>query len=68
MIKKDDFLEVQTLHQQFYQLTKKLTFSFTKLEMANTENQQLNERLTEFNLKLEQQVDEKTKKTHRSSC
>jgi len=60
--KKDDFLEVQTLHQQFYQLTKKLTFSFTKLEMANTENQQLNERLTEFNLKLEQQVDEKTKK------
>ncbi|MEQ3514585.1 ATP-binding protein [Pseudoalteromonas sp. BZB3] len=60
--KGNDFLEVLTLQQQFIQLTKNLTLSFTKLEMANSENQKLNERLTEFNLRLEQQVNEKTKK------
>ena len=60
--KGHDFLEVLTLQQQFHQLTKKLTLNFTKLEMANSEIQELNDRLTEFNLKLEHQVNEKTKK------
>ncbi|MBQ4852284.1 ATP-binding protein [Pseudoalteromonas sp. MMG012] len=53
-------LEVIALQQQFNQLAFKLTMNFSKLQMASGENEALNKRLTDFNSKLEQQVDEKT--------
>ncbi|TMO61056.1 hybrid sensor histidine kinase/response regulator [Pseudoalteromonas aurantia] len=53
-------LEVIALQQQFNQLAFKLTMNFSKLQMASGENEALNRQLTDFNAKLEQQVDEKT--------
>ncbi|WP_246239893.1 hybrid sensor histidine kinase/response regulator [Pseudoalteromonas caenipelagi] len=53
-------LEVITLQQHFNQLAFKLTMSFSKLQLANDENQELNKKLTNFNRALEQQVNEKT--------
>lgn len=53
-------LEVITLQQHFNQLAFKLTMNFSKLELANNENEELNKKLTNFNRELEQQVNEKT--------
>ncbi|BBN83470.1 hypothetical protein PA25_34550 [Pseudoalteromonas sp. A25] len=53
-------LEVITLQQHFNQLAFKLTMSFSKLQLANNENEELNKKLTNFNRELEQQVNEKT--------
>ncbi|WP_342366021.1 hybrid sensor histidine kinase/response regulator [Pseudoalteromonas sp. S16_S37] len=53
-------LEVIALQQHFNQLAFKLTMNFSKLQLANDENQELNKKLTNFNRELEQQVNEKT--------
>ncbi|WP_234401337.1 hybrid sensor histidine kinase/response regulator [Pseudoalteromonas sp. T1lg23B] len=53
-------LEVITLQQHFNQLAFKLTMNFSKLQLANSENEELNKKLTNFNRELEQQVNEKT--------
>ncbi|MEJ6473220.1 hybrid sensor histidine kinase/response regulator [Pseudoalteromonas piscicida] len=54
------FLEIIELQQQFNQLAFKLTLSFTKQNQARVENERLNQKLTDFNRELEQQVAEKT--------
>ncbi|CCQ10123.1 putative signal transduction histidine kinase two-component system with Protein-glutamate methylesterase domain [Pseudoalteromonas luteoviolacea B = ATCC 29581] len=54
------FLEMVALQQQFAQLALKLNMSFARIQNANEENQALNKQLTNFNAKLEQQVNEKT--------
>lgn len=56
-----NFLELIKLQEQFNLLSQKLSVSFSKLELANTENKELNTRLTEFNSELEHQVNIKTK-------
>jgi signal transduction histidine kinase len=53
-------LEVIALQQQFNQLAFKLTMNFSKLQIASSENEALNRKLTDFNSQLEQQVNEKT--------
>ncbi|WP_240503615.1 MULTISPECIES: hybrid sensor histidine kinase/response regulator [Pseudoalteromonas] len=53
-------LEVITLQQHFNQLAFKLNMNFSKLQRANSENEELNKKLTNFNRELEQQVNEKT--------
>ncbi|MAD89284.1 MAG: hybrid sensor histidine kinase/response regulator [Pseudoalteromonas sp.] len=57
-----NFVELVTLQLQFSQMAQKLSSSFSKLELANSENELLNKRLTEFNAQLEHQVNVKTKK------
>ena len=54
------WLEVHNLQQQFGELAIKLSNSFNELEQANVENKALNSKLTDFNVKLEDQVNEKT--------
>ncbi|MBQ4834989.1 MULTISPECIES: response regulator [Pseudoalteromonas] len=53
-------LEVIILQQQFSQLAFKLSMSFTKLNTANDENEQLNRKLQDFNKTLELEVRQKT--------
>ncbi|WP_440056809.1 response regulator (plasmid) [Pseudoalteromonas sp. T1lg65] len=60
-VNESSFLEIVELQQQFNQLAFKLTMSFSKLQLANSENEALNEKLKSFNRRLEQQVAEKTK-------
>lgn len=58
---ESNFLELIKLQEQFNLLAQKLSVSFSKLELANNENKELNTRLTEFNSKLEHKVNIKTK-------
>lgn len=52
--------EVEKLQQQFASLALKMTNNFNKLRTANSKNEALNNQLKNFNLKLEQQVKDKT--------
>ncbi|OUL56595.1 ATP-binding protein [Pseudoalteromonas ulvae] len=52
--------EIDALHQQFIQMARSLHISFTELEKSNKENEQLNEKLSEFNHELAIEVEKKT--------
>lgn len=56
----ETWLEVSRLQAQFSSLANKLALSFSRLHHANHENEQLNNKLQDFNAKLEQQVNDKT--------
>ena len=58
--KHNAWLEVLRLQQQFATLAFKLTSNFKDLEQVNSENEALNQRLKQFNVQLEYQVNEKT--------
>ncbi|WP_462172145.1 hybrid sensor histidine kinase/response regulator [Pseudoalteromonas xiamenensis] len=57
---QNGFLEMVGLQQQFSQLALKLNTSFARLQNSYDENEALNKKLKDFNVKLEQQVNEKT--------
>ena len=54
------WLEVSRLQSQFSSLANKLALNFNRLHQANHENEVLNNKLTDFNAQLEQQVNDKT--------
>uniref|UniRef100_UPI00387F4A84 response regulator n=1 Tax=Pseudoalteromonas mariniglutinosa TaxID=206042 RepID=UPI00387F4A84 len=54
------WLEVQRLQQQYAHLATHLTVSFEQLRQASSKNEKLNNKLQNFNVRLEQEVNEKT--------
>jgi len=56
----ETWLEVSRLQSQFSSLANKLALNFNRLHQANHENEVLNNKLTDFNAQLEQQVNDKT--------
>lgn len=56
----ENWLEVNRLKLQFDMLAAELSKSFAKLADSNTQNEQLNAQLQNFNKQLEQKVDEQT--------